>query len=80
MSFQFEPSSSQTICAMVEAICWPMSALPAVTSTMPVQAIEYQTWDRYSRRRRRPDRRQHTEDGGSPTKTSGGGPSRNNGG
>src|ERR1700741_5030087 len=43
MSFQFEPSSSQTICAMVEAMCWPMSALPQVTVTMPSGAIEYQT-------------------------------------
>ena len=43
MSFQFEPSSSETICAMVEAMCWPMSALPQVTVTMPSGAIEYQT-------------------------------------
>ena len=43
MSFQFEPSSSATICAMVEAMCWPMSALPQVTVTMPSGAIEYQT-------------------------------------
>jgi len=31
------------ICAMVEAICWPMSALPLVTVTMPSGAIEYHT-------------------------------------
>ena len=43
MSFQSEPSSSETICAMVEAICWPMSALPQVTVTIPSGAIEYQT-------------------------------------
>jgi len=43
MSFQFAPSSSQMICAMVEATCWPMSALPHVTVTMPSGAIEYQT-------------------------------------
>ena len=43
MSFQFEPSSSETICAMVEAMCWPMSALPQVTVTIPSGAIEYQT-------------------------------------
>src|SRR5438445_186798 len=43
MSFQFEPSSSAMICAMVEAICWPMSALPQVTVTIPSGAIEYQT-------------------------------------
>src|SRR5713226_5843021 len=43
MSFQSEPSSSETICAMVEAMCWPMSALPQVTVTIPSGAIEYQT-------------------------------------
>ena len=43
MSFQFEPSSSEMICAMVEAMCWPMSALPQVTVTSPSGAIEYQT-------------------------------------
>src|ERR1700730_8557593 len=43
MSFQLEPSSSDTICAMVEAMCWPMSALPQVTVTSPSGAIEYQT-------------------------------------
>ncbi len=43
MSFQFAPSSSQTICAMVEAMCCPMSALPQVTVTSPSGAIEYQT-------------------------------------
>src|SRR3954449_8385553 len=43
MSFQFEPSSSEMICAMVEAICWPMSALPQVTVTIPSGVIEYQT-------------------------------------
>ena len=37
MSFQFDPSSSEMICAMVEAMCWPMSALPHVTVTMPVR-------------------------------------------
>ena len=42
MSFQDEPSSSETICAMVEAICWPMSALPHVTVTRPSGPIEYQ--------------------------------------
>ncbi len=31
------------ICAMVEAMCWPMSALPQVTVTIPSGAIEYQT-------------------------------------
>src|ERR1700693_4298396 len=43
MSFQLAPSSSQMICAMVEAMCWPMSALPQVTVTIPSGAIEYQT-------------------------------------
>ena len=43
MSFQLEPSSSETICAIVEAMCWPMSALPQVTVTRPSGAIEYQT-------------------------------------
>ncbi len=43
MSLHFAPSSSQTICAMVEAMCWPMSALPQVTVTRPSGAIEYQT-------------------------------------
>ena len=43
MSFQFAPSSSATICAMVEATCWPISALPQVTVTRPSGAIEYQT-------------------------------------
>ena len=43
MSFQFEPSSSQMICAMVEAMCWPMSALPQVTVTSPSGPIEYHT-------------------------------------
>src|SRR6185369_128142 len=42
MSFQDAPSSSQTICAMVDAMCWPMSALPQVTVTIPSGAIEYQ--------------------------------------
>ena len=31
------------ICAMVEAMCCPMSALPQVTVTIPSGAIEYQT-------------------------------------
>jgi hypothetical protein len=43
MSFQDAPSSSATICAMVEAMCWPMSALPHVTVTRPSGAIENQT-------------------------------------
>jgi len=43
MSDHFEPSSSATICAMVDAICWPMSALPTVTVTSPSSPIEYQT-------------------------------------
>src|SRR3954447_12849354 len=43
MSFQLAPSSSQMICAMVEAICWPMSALTQVTVTSPSGDIEYQT-------------------------------------
>ena len=43
MSLHFAPSSSQTICAMVEAMCWPMSALPQVTVTSPSGPIEYQT-------------------------------------
>ena len=43
MSFQFEPSSSEMICAMVEAMCWPISALPQVMVTSPFGAIEYQT-------------------------------------
>src|SRR3978361_1146163 len=43
MSFQFEPSSSEMICAVVEAMGWPMSALPQVTVTRPSGAIEYQT-------------------------------------
>src|SRR3984957_19502037 len=36
------PSSSATICAMVLAMCCPMSALPTFTVTMPSGAIEYQ--------------------------------------
>src|SRR6266478_613490 len=43
MFFQSAPSSSQMICAMVEAICWPISALPQVTVTSPSGEIEYQT-------------------------------------
>ncbi len=43
MSFQFEPSSSAISCAMVEAMCWPISALPTVTVTRPSGPIEYQT-------------------------------------
>lgn len=43
MSLHFAPSSSQTICAMVEAMCWPMSALPQVTVTRPSGEIAYQT-------------------------------------
>jgi hypothetical protein len=43
MSLHFAPSSSQTICAMVEAMCWPISALPQVTVTKPSGEIEYQT-------------------------------------
>ncbi len=43
MSFQLAPSSSATICAMVEATCWPISALPQVTVTSPSGAIAYQT-------------------------------------
>src|SRR5215471_14809920 len=43
MSLHFAPSSSQTICDMVEAMCWPMSALPQVTVTSPSGPIEYQT-------------------------------------
>src|SRR3954449_5292966 len=43
MSFQFEPSSSEMICAIVEAMCWPMSALPQVTVTSPSGAMEYHT-------------------------------------
>src|SRR6266568_582576 len=42
MSFQDAPSSSQTICAIVDAMCWPISALPQVTVTIPSGAIEYQ--------------------------------------
>src|SRR3954447_22859303 len=43
ISFQLPPSSSQMIWAMVEAMCWPMSALPQVTVIRPSGAIEYQT-------------------------------------
>ena len=43
MSFQLAPSSSATICAMVDAMCWPMSALPQVTVTRPSGAMAYQT-------------------------------------
>ncbi|MET4765032.1 hypothetical protein ABH970_005404 [Bradyrhizobium ottawaense] len=43
MSLHFAPNSSQTICAMVEAMCWPMSALPQVTVTRPSGEIAYQT-------------------------------------
>src|SRR5437899_9280675 len=43
MSLHFAPSSSQTICAMVEAMCWPISALPQVTVTRPSGPIEYHT-------------------------------------
>src|SRR4051795_5587586 len=43
MSFQDAPSSSQTICAIVDAMCWPISALPQVTVTIPSGAIAYQT-------------------------------------
>src|SRR4029077_16152681 len=35
MSFQDASSSSATSCAMVLAMCWPMSALPTVTHTLP---------------------------------------------
>src|ERR1700687_5095650 len=31
------------ICAMVGAMCWPISALPQVTVTIPSGPIEYQT-------------------------------------
>src|SRR3954449_3431607 len=43
MSLHLAPNSSATICAMVEAMCWPMSALPQVTVTRPSGAIAYQT-------------------------------------
>ena len=37
------PSSSATSCAIVLAMCWPMSALPTFTVTSPSWPIEYQT-------------------------------------
>jgi hypothetical protein len=43
MSFQDASSSSATSCAMVLEICWPISALPTVTTTLPSWPIEYQT-------------------------------------
>ena len=43
MSFQDASSSSATSCAMVLAICWPMSALPTVTHDLAVVRIEAQT-------------------------------------
>ena len=43
MSLHFAPSSSQTSCAMVEAMCWPISALPQVTVTRPSGEIAYHT-------------------------------------
>ena len=42
MSFQDNSSSSATSCAMVLAMCWPMSALPTVTFTLPSWPIAYQ--------------------------------------
>ena len=42
MSLQDAPSSSATICAIVLATCWPMSALPTLTVTIPSGAIAYQ--------------------------------------
>ena len=56
ISFQFEPSSSEMICAMVEAMCWPMSALPQVTVTSPSGPIEYHALGSNCRRRPTPDR------------------------
>ena len=38
MSFQDASSSSATSCAMVLAMCWPMSALPTVTAHFAVVA------------------------------------------
>ena len=46
MSFQVAPSSSETICAMVEAMCWPMSALPQVTVTRPSGRSSTRRWAR----------------------------------
>jgi len=42
MSFQDDSSSSDTSCAMVLAMCWPMSALPTVTQTLPSGLIATQ--------------------------------------
>ena len=38
---QSASSSSATICAMAEDTCWPISALPTITVTLPSGAIEY---------------------------------------
>ena len=43
MSFQEASSSSAISCAMVLAMCWPMSALPTVTTTVPSFPIAYHT-------------------------------------
>ena len=43
MWLQEAPSSSATICAMVLAMCCPISALPTFTVTIPSGEIEYQT-------------------------------------
>ena len=42
MSFQDASNSSATSCAMVLAMCWPMSALATVTTTLPSLPIAYQ--------------------------------------
>ena len=43
MSFQDASNSSATSCAIVLAMCWPMSALATVTTTLPSLPIAYQT-------------------------------------
>jgi len=40
MSFHEASNSSATSCAMVLAMCWPMSALPTVTHTFPSLPME----------------------------------------
>ena len=41
-SFHDASSSSATNCAMVLEMCWPISALPTVTTTLPSLPMLYQ--------------------------------------
>ncbi len=38
---QSASSSSATICAIADETCWPISAFPTITVTMPSGPIEY---------------------------------------